>query len=274
MDANKYFEEIATYCYYAKKEVGQNFLINQSVAKRIIDFLEVKEGDNVLEIGSGAGSLTYFLKDANGEKTAIDIDPGLVVKLQNDFRSDDIKIIQENALKINMDNFDLIVGNLPYYITSSIIERIALETPRLRRAVLMVQKEAAARILSGPKSKDYGALNVILSLRFRSKRLLNVDRQQFIPVPNVESTVLEMDANDIDTKKLKDVYLIAKQLFLHRRKNILSNLTTIIKSRDTASGILSKANIALNARPEEIEAEKFLELTNLIAREIEPSKMA
>ena len=125
MDENRYFETIAEYKLLAKHEVGQNFLIDKNVSKRIVDLLKVDHDDRVLEIGSGAGSLSFYLAMHNVPTTLIDIDEGLITKLKNDFEGfPNVSIYQANALKYDMSPFTKIIGNLPYYITSSLLERV------------------------------------------------------------------------------------------------------------------------------------------------------
>ncbi len=172
MDKGKYFEKVKEYKLLAKHEVGQNFLCSEKDAERIVSLGEIKDTDKVLEIGSGAGSLSVFLADYSADSTLLDIDEGLVTKLQNDFEGyKNIHPVLGNALKADYSDYDVIIGNLPYYITSSLIEKIALEAKRCRKAVLMVQKEAFLRLSAKQGTDDYGPLPILLSYKTRHGRL-------------------------------------------------------------------------------------------------------
>ena len=154
MDKESYFERIAEYKLLAKHEVGQNFLVDPGVCERIVSLCEIKSGEKVIEIGCGAGSLSYFLNESEGSSDLIDIDEGLLAKLEEDFKgSDKVKPTYGNAVKWDYAPYDKIVGNLPYYITSLILEKVFLGASNCKKAVFMVQKEAAERILAPVGSK-------------------------------------------------------------------------------------------------------------------------
>lgn len=265
---DKYFEEIAQHKLLAKHEVGQNFLIDPEAAERIVSLGEFGETDNVLEIGSGAGSLSYFIASSSIKNAdLIDIDEGLVTKLQNDFADvDNINVKQANALKTDMGEYTKIIGNLPYYITSSLIERCLLEGINAKKMVFMVQKEALNRLLSPVGSKDYGPLTILLNYRSTPKREFTVNRNAFAPAPHIDSSVFSLEIIQREKEKTKRFYRMLCSLFLHRRKTILNNLQSYLKDPDKSKASLLEAGIPFEARPESLALEKYLKLYEIIEK--------
>jgi len=266
MDEIKYFENVVSYKLLAKKEVGQNFLADPSLAKRIVGLLEAKKGERVLEIGSGAGSLSYFLSQGPAQSDLIDIDEGLVTKLRKDFAGNlFVNPAVGNAMRFDYGPYDKIIGNLPYYITSGLVEKILLGAHKATRAVLMVQKEAGDRLLSKAGCKEYSPLSLYLNYVAKVKKVLNVPRSSFVPAPHVESTVVVIDfLPERHNAESERMYLLASQLFLYRRKTIYNNLRSHLNDAAKASDVLSKAGIPESARPEDILAESYLALSRLL----------
>lgn len=263
MDEQKYFERIAEYKLLAKHEVGQNFLIDPTVCEKIVSLLELSSNEQVLEIGCGAGSLSFFLaKNDQASSTLIDIDEGLVTKLQEDFAScPNVKVLQANALKFDLRPFDKIVGNLPYYITSSLLETILLNGENCKKAVLMVQKEVFPRLNSKPKQDGYGPLAILIAYRAEIKREFNVPRSSFAPMPHVDSTVFSLSfKKEANRETAKSLYALTNALFLHRRKTIYNNLSSYLKDEEKAKDILTSCSILPNKRPEEIGLGGYLAL--------------
>lgn len=263
MDKRAYFEGIEQYRLLAKHEVGQNFLIDFDAAERIVSALEPQEGEKVLEIGSGAGSLTYFLCDSPADVEAIDIDEGLIAKLQGDFPNR-ANIHYGNAAKWDYSHYDKIVGNLPYYITSLIIERALLFGVKAKVMVFMVQKEAAERLTAPVNTKDYGPLPILVSLLCEAKRCFNVKRSSFAPAPHVDSTVLRFAMRSDRPKDIEGTYRLCQSLFLQRRKTLLNNLKNYLHDADKAKKVLEELGLAENVRPEQVEPSLYLRMRGLI----------
>lgn len=259
MDAKKYFEGVETYRLLAKHEVGQNFLIDPEAAARIVDLLEIQEGERVLEIGSGAGSLTYFLSLSSGEVEAIDIDEGLISKLQGDFGSR-VNVHYGNGAKWDYAPYDKIVGNLPYYITSLLIERALLRGEKAKRMAFMVQKEAAERMLAPVGSKEYGPLPVLISLCAEAKKAFNVSRNSFAPAPHVDSCVLLFCMKSRDLEQMNKVYRLCTSLFLQRRKTIYNNLKNYLHDGEKAKTVLASLHLGETLRPENLTPEDYFRL--------------
>ena len=262
MNEEKFFEGVAALKLMAKKEIGQNFLIDPRAAERIVNSLEAKEGEKILEIGCGAGSLTYFLSSLPCHVDAIDIDEGMLTKVQGDFEGiDNLHIQYGNAAKWDYSSYDKIIGNLPYYITTLLIENCLLGASKASKFVFMVQKEAATRLLAGPGTKDYGPLNVYLALSGKLKRQFNVGRNSFSPIPHVDSAVLSIDLDqNRDKEFLKQVYRFASSMFSKRRKTILNNLKSYLHDEQKALDALDKAKIEKNRRPDAITPAEYSSL--------------
>ena len=263
MNLETYFENVRSYKLLAKKEVGQNFLGEPEYARRIVDLLEAEKAEHILEIGCGAGSLSYFLSLGPAQSDLIDIDEGLLAKLKNDFAGNQyLTIKQGNAMRYDYEKYDKIVGNLPYYITSGIIENALLGGKNCRRMVFMVQKEAAARLLAKPETEDYSPLTIYLNYLYEGKKAFNVPRNAFYPAPHVDSTVLLFKLRDgVSKEDAEKMYRLCKKLFLQRRKTILNNLKGIVKDQEQAKKALEEAGIPLTARPEQVMAEQYLKLS-------------
>lgn len=263
MDVNKYFEGVEQLKFLAKKEVGQNFLIDKGKASLIVFALEADSSDCVLEIGCGAGSLSYFLSKGPAKSTLIDIDEAMITKLQNDFKDNEfLKIQMGNAMKFDYSPYTKIVGNLPYYITSAIIEKTLIEATRATRLVFMIQKEAADRIMAKTNTKEYAPLNILLSLRGKTKKIFNVSKNCFSPRPHVDSTVIQIDLDANFDENVIKAFKLSQSLFLKRRKTIYNNLKDLLHDETKTKRLLEECGIPLTYRPEQISPEQYLLLSN------------
>lgn len=266
MNIDHYFEGVKSYKLLAKHEVGQNFLVDPDAAKKVVDLLSLEKGDKVLEIGPGAGSLSVFLSESEAEADLVDIDEGLIVKLKGDFEGkENVRPTLGNALKWDMSPYDKIVGNLPYYITSSLLERVLLTASNAKRAVFMVQKEALSRLVAPQGTKDYGPLPILLAYRAKVKREFFVPRSSFSPEPHVDSVVFSLEFRDYENSFLECFYALLTACFLHRRKTILNNLTGFLNGEnDVANQALSLASIDPKKRPEQLSIEDFERLAKAL----------
>jgi 16S rRNA (adenine1518-N6/adenine1519-N6)-dimethyltransferase len=262
MDKMKYFEGVASYKLLAKKEVGQNFLADPGVAERIVSLLNLQKDDHVLEIGSGAGSLSFFLSLGPAQSDLIDIDEALVTKLQHDFEGNAfVRPLMGNAMRYDYSSYTKIIGNLPYYITSGIVEKILLGANHASRVVLMVQKEAADRLMAKLGSKEYSPLSLYLNYVGTVKRAFNVPRTAFVPAPHIESTVITIDLlPEKHDDESAAMYQLAQKLFLYRRKTILNNLKTYLNDDNKALAALQIAGIDPGLRPEDLTAGNYIAL--------------
>lgn len=250
---------------HAKKELGQNFLINQKTATKIVNLLSINKNDKVLEIGPGLGALTGFILDKEyNDYEVIEYDQKFVEFLNKSFEGRKIKISKNNILKVREFQANKVIGNLPYYITSEIILKISLENKFLEKAVFMVQKECYKRVVA-KQGKDYNALNVLLDYLFDIKQELLVGRTNFFPEPNVDSLVFSL------TKKQEKnvdfawfLYKVAKLCFQNRRKTIQNNLLSFIKDKEILLNAFEKTNIKPTQRAEELNTEQFVKLSQTL----------
>ena len=270
----------------AKKSLGQNFLIDKNVISKIVTEVSACNDDLIVEIGPGRGALTKELKKYNSNILCYELDRDLKNILQ-ELEDDKTKIVWQDFLKSNIkdDIKDIkynklyIVGNLPYYITTPIIEHIMDSNINFEKLVIMVQKEVADRFLASPHTKEYGYITVVLNYYFDVSRVINVSKYAFNPVPKVESTVLRLipkkDKINLDFNKFKDFLkkcegnilldesalknIITGSSFSEENKNTLKNN---LKGYDWSKikTILDKYNMSENVRAEEISGEILIEI--------------
>ena len=262
MNEKDYFEKIKSYKLIANKSLGQNFLINPQVAAKIVSLLNIKEEDSILEIGAGLGSLSYFLAKSPAKSQLIDVDERMLMFLDEEFKdAKNIEVKRQNILKHELNGFNKIIGNLPYYITSGIIEKLLLDAKDAEAIVLMTQKEVYPKLLSSNKSPLSLFLNYVADV----SSPIDVGRNNFAPVPHVDSVVFVLTPNrNIKNEENKKLFKVMKQLFLLRRKNILNNLSNLVKNKEKAREILEKMGIDSNKRPEELPIEFYINLLKML----------
>ena len=262
LDKTKYFEEVKSYKFIANKSLGQNFLVDSGVAEKIVQKLELKDSDKTLEIGAGLGSLTYFLALEKGEKFAIDIDEKMLQFLSEKYKNvPDLHIKRQNILKAELGEFSKIIGNLPYYITSGIIEHILLNAVNAEKIVLMCQKEVYPKLTKS----NVSPLSLLLNYVSEISTPMNVSRNCFAPVPHVDSVVFELKTNaNIKNPTNKEVYKLMCTLFLHRRKNILNCLSNVCETREDAKSVLEKCGLNENLRPEQLKISDFQKIYEVL----------
>lgn len=242
-----------------KKNFGQNFLIDPSIANRIVEESGAFKGQTILEIGAGKGILTNALVQKEVHVIAFEIDRELTDFLKKHFASQDVNFIFEDFLQFKDEIIaDRCVANIPYNISTPIIKKLfRLEIPSM---TLMIQKEYAKRLMAKPKSGDYNSLSVFIQVRAKTEHLFDVSRGSFFPSPNVDSSVIKITRTKEAEDKIKDMKKfeeIVKMAFSKKRKMIRNNL----KNMDV---LLEKAGISPTQRAEEIPVEKFIELSNLL----------
>jgi 16S rRNA (adenine1518-N6/adenine1519-N6)-dimethyltransferase len=183
----------------AKKSLGQNFLVDQNLQRKIVAALEPGPDDEVLEIGPGPGALTRHLAPLVRRLVLVELDTELAHRLERQFADDPaVHVVQGDVLDVDLDALSSdvsalkVIGNIPYNITTPILFSLLERRPRPRSIVLMVQREVADRIVAAPGSKTYGALAVGVQSVAHAERVLNVGRNAFRPVPDVESTVVRI----------------------------------------------------------------------------------
>ena len=247
------------------KDYGQNFLLEPDIAKSIVDLADIKEEDSTLEIGPGLGSLTHFIYMKNCHFSVCDIDYRMIDFLKI-FYKDRITYINNDIRKVDVSGYDKIIGNLPYNITTELVEFLLLNATKAKKMVLMIQLEAFNRFyeLSG---EDYGAISVLTRLMCDVEKHFVVKPGSFHPVPKCKSVVFTLTRkDDVDYDSVVGTYKLAKSLFLNRRKTIYNNLKNYLSSGDKATELLSKLNLDPQLRPENIKPEIYFQMYQLIQK--------
>ncbi len=251
----------------AKKSLGQNFLINQDIIKKIINVVDIKN-KYVLEIGPGTGNLTLeILKKTPKKVILIEKDTNLSNLLQKKFK-ENVEIINKDILKINenilCDQSLIVFGNLPYNISTEILSKWILNLNKNKiwfsYLILMFQKEVADRIISKFNTKDYGRLSVLANWRLKIRKIIDVDEASFRPKPKVDSTVLffEPKKNFFEFKNPKNLEKITRIFFMHRRKMIKKPYKQLFGNNEN---IAFQMGIDLNLRPQNLNFDTYYELT-------------
>lgn len=250
---------------FPDKDYGQNFLIDPLLSNRIVNELNIKENDKILEIGPGLGSLTHFLLLAQSKIDVVDINSRMINFLSHiyiDYHN--LKIINNDIRNIDVSHYSKIIGNLPYNITTELISYLIVNAIGCHEYVLMCQSEAFSRFFD-VEGKNYGPISVLIHLLGHSKKLFTVKPGSFFPSPKCNSIVFKII---IDGEEKRDdclsTYALCKQLFLNRRKTILNNLTSYLKDRNLAQKICSDTNIECNKRPEQISPQEYLDIYKVL----------
>ncbi|MCA2004649.1 MAG: 16S rRNA (adenine(1518)-N(6)/adenine(1519)-N(6))-dimethyltransferase RsmA [Ignavibacterium sp.] len=247
------------------KRLGQNFLKDKNILRKIYEFINPQEGERIIEIGPGEGALTEFLISSRAEVIAIEIDKRVIEHLQSSFP--DIKIINQDFLEVDLTQFhasDLrIVGNIPYNITSPIIFKLIENHNLIRDAIFMVQYEVAKRMTAKKGSKDYGILSVLLSYFAETEFCFKVSPNVFYPKPKVFSAVVKIKfKKNIDESLKKTFIQIVKAAFGNRRKTLKNSLSNSIFAQLNFSG----CEVDLSLRAEQLDLSDFIKLAEF-ARE-------
>ncbi|GAB6107546.1 16S rRNA (adenine(1518)-N(6)/adenine(1519)-N(6))-dimethyltransferase RsmA [Fusibacter bizertensis] len=270
---------IEKYGFRFSKGLGQNFIIDESVLTRIIEGSEVTENDLILEIGPGIGVLTDVLCQNASKVVSVEIDKSLIPILEETVgHHDNLKIVTGDVLKIDVkalikeefgDLKPKLVANLPYYVTTPIIMMFLEERIPVSDLVVMIQKEVADRIVAKPSTKAYGALSVAVQYFTEPSIVTKVSRGSFMPMPNVDSTVIRLKVREVSPVELTDeatFFLTIKDAFGKRRKTLLNALSSgfLSISKSQAKEALDNAGIDENTRGEALNIDQFATLANAI----------
>ena len=250
----------------AKKSLGQNFLIDNNIIKKIVSEVDALPGDLVIEIGPGRVALTKRLLSLGCKVIAYEIDTDLRFVLDN--LNGDVKVIYKDFLTSDISediksveyNNLYLVGNLPYYITTPIIEHVIESKINFKKFTIMVQKEVADRFLANTGTRDYGYITLVLKYYFNIKKVCDVSKYSFNPVPKVESSVVSFltkeRVEEIDTL---EYFKFLKNMFRFKRKNIRNNINGIYDI-EKINNILNKYGLSVSNRSEELSEEILLDI--------------
>ena len=266
----------------ARKKYGQNFLIDANVIKRIIDASSITKEDCVLEIGPGIGSMTQLLSEAAGKVICVEIDESLRPVLEETLEDcDNVRILWQDILKTDLkavcEEYNegkplKVVANLPYYVTTPILMQLLEQKDVFTSITVMVQKEVADRIRSGPGSKEYGAISLAVQYYAEPEAVLTVSPSSFIPRPGVDSCVLCLTAYTEPPVKCNEkvMFALIRAAFNQRRKTLANAISHGYclggrqLSREEVTAALEKAGLPPTVRGEALSLEQFAELSLLL----------
>lgn len=266
---------INKYKVKANKNLGQNFLINEEVVNQIIDKSNVNKNDLIIEIGPGLGTLTQELLEKAGKVVCIELDNNMVKILQDRFKLyKNFELINADILKVNLheiirkekNNNEItnakIVANLPYYITTPIIMKLLEEKLDLDTITVMVQKEVAERLTAIPGEKNTGAITYSVYYYSEANPIIEVDKNSFIPSPEVESEVIQFKIRKqppVDIEDVDVMFKVIKNVFTQKRKTLLNAMinTKVVESKEKAINILNKLGLKETVRAEELSIYEF-----------------
>lgn len=265
---------LETNAFSFKKKFGQNFIIDENIIDSILKNIELSKDTMVIEIGPGAGSLTYKLSKYAKNVLCYEIDTSLKAILdENLCTCSNVDIVYDDFLKrdINKDlekytyNKLYVVANLPYYITTPILVKFIEEQVPAEKMVFMVQKEVGDRFKAKPKTKDYGSLTVYLNYYFAVRKVIQVSKNVFLPKPNVDSIVIEFKRKDKlpFLKKEELFFKLVRDSFSQKRKTIKNNLKEY--DLEKIEKVLQKNAFSLASRAEELPLEVFIEIANTLS---------
>lgn len=264
-------EIIDLYDFNFKKSLGQNFLIDKNFVDKIVDTADIKD-QNVLEIGPGIGTITYEMAKIAKKVVAIEIDQTLIPILKENLSEfENAKVIKQDILKtdlkglvdneFNGESFK-VVSNLPYYITTPIIEMLITTGLPCDDMTIMVQKEVAERMVASESDKEYSSLSVFIKFYTEAKVIANLPKSVFIPQPKIDSTILNLKLRIYDENVNQDLlFKLIRAGFNKRRKTILNSMSDVVE-KDKLKEAFAKVDLKENLRAENLSIDDFINLTN------------
>lgn len=273
-------EIINKYSFAFQKKFGQNFLIDSNILESIVSAADITKDDFVLEIGPGIGTMTQYLCETARQVVAVEIDKMLIPILQDTLSEyDNVEVLNQDVLKLDINALAQeknagqpikVVANLPYYITTPIIMGLFESGVPIESITIMVQKEVADRMQTGPGSKDYGALSLAVQYYAEAKVQLNVSATCFMPRPNVDSAVIKLTRHKtpvVDVKDEKLMFKVIRASFNQRRKTLVNGLKNSSELDFSKEKILEAINTIgkeESIRGEKLTLEDFANLTNAL----------
>ena len=273
-DETKYI--MKKYNIYANKKLGQNFLIDENVVDTIIKKSNITKNDIIIEIGPGLGTLTKKLLEYAKKVICVELDKNMIKILEDRFKLyDNLEIINEDILKTDINSMIKdyknvkVVANLPYYITTPIIMKLLEDRPNIETITVMVQKEVAERLVSNTGEHDAGAITHTIRYYTEPEIIINVSKDSFIPVPDVESSVIKLKILENPSVKVIDerlLFRIIKTAYMQRRKTFVNAINSIIE-KEEAKNILNKMGLDNNIRGEKLTLEQYAQISDYICNQ-------
>lgn len=265
------------YGFTPLKRLGENYLVDANVKDRIINEAAVFKDDTVLEIGPGFGALTIDLASTGAKIFAVEKDKKAYSILKDMVKDEftNLRLFNEDILKFDMKKIALtkrikIIGNLPYYVTTPIIEYLIDNKEAIESILIVVQREVANRLLASAGSKDYGSISCFIQYHTVPAYIHTIKRTSFYPAPGVDSSLVRLNILDKPSIKVADermLFKIIRGAFNQRRKTILNSLSrteVLGLPKEELTKILKRAGIGLSSRPEDLSLGAFANLTNAI----------
>jgi 16S rRNA (adenine1518-N6/adenine1519-N6)-dimethyltransferase len=275
-------EILDQYGFSFKKSLGQNFLIDTNILRKIVDAAEISAETGAIEIGPGIGALTEQLARRAKKVVAFEIDQRLLPILADTLSPyGNVRIIHQDVLKADIHQVIaaeftnvadiMVVANLPYYVTTPIIMKLLTDHLPIRGMVVMLQKEVADRLAAKPGTKDYGSLSIAVQYYTEAEVVMTVPRTVFIPQPNVDSAVIRLIKRKQPPVAVNDetfFFQVVRASFAQRRKTILNNLVNNLPNgkamKEQIESSLANANIDPRRRGETLTMEEFAALSNAL----------
>lgn len=273
-------EVLQKYGFNFQKKFGQNFLIDTHVLEKIIRAANITKDDMVLEIGPGIGTMTQYLAEAAGKVVAVEIDKNLIPILEDTLSAyDNVRVINDDVLKVDLKKLAdeenggkpaKVVANLPYYITTPIIMGLFEHGVPVESITVMVQKEVADRMQTGPGNKDYGALSLAVQYYADPYIVANVPPNCFMPRPKVGSAVIRLTRHEKPPVEVEDETLmfdIIRASFNQRRKTLVNGLNNSDKlslPKEVITEAVEQLGKGAGVRGEALSLEEFAKLSNYI----------
>ena len=274
-------EVLQKYNFSFQKKFGQNFLIDTHVLDKIIQSANITKDDMVLEIGPGFGTMTQYLAQAAGKVIAVEIDKNLIPILEDTLSGyDNVRVINEDVLKLDLKKLAdeenngkpvKVVANLPYYITTPIIMGLFENEVPVESITVMVQKEVADRMQTGPGNKDYGALSLAVQYYADPYIVANVPPNCFMPRPKVGSAVIRLTCHQEKPVQVQDeklMFNIIRASFNQRRKTLangLKNAATLDFTKEEVEAAIDALGKGASVRGETLTLEEFARLSDLLS---------
>lgn len=269
-------EVLEKHNFKLSKSLGQNFLIDGNIVRKIVEGAEINKEDYVLEVGPGMGTLTEELALNAKKVLAIEIDKKLKRVLDDTLvQYDNVEILFDDILKIDLeevikektgDKKIKVVANLPYYITTPIIAKFLEGNYNIDSINVMVQKEVADRITASPNNKNYGSLSIFAQFYSDPEIILNIPKTVFIPQPKVDSAVIRLKISNKFLDVDRDIlFKLVRAAFSKRRKTILNSLSSgLDMEKDEIRLMLEECGIESNKRAENISLDEYIKLSNIM----------
>lgn len=255
-----------------KKRLGQNFLTDKNIQNKILRSLELKPSDIILEIGSGSGEFTALLAKKAKKVFAVEIDRDLYGLLEEKIKGyRNVRMLKKDILKLNLQSLSLglsqkikVFGNIPYYISTPIIEHLLKFKEKIETIFITVQKELAKRIVASAGSKEYGSLSCFVQYYTNPKKIFEIKRASFFPSPKVDSCLLRLTLRQnlpLGTSKEELFFKTVRAAFRQRRKTLRNSLRNHLP-QGKLERFFQKYSIDRNDRPESLSSQDFINLIN------------